>query len=168
MSAHVASRHHHTIPHPHQQLAAGTSAMRAASGYRSHANASGGDLAILSAETYVDPGLSFLPSPPGGSSSNNPKKNKKENASPSTSSNNNSQTEGTVSPSKKRLKRNSPEEGGDREGEEEEKKRSRGRPRLDIKDETAADVSCSFLIIILIFILPSFLSTPPPNCPYLT
>ena len=27
-------------------------------------------------------------------------------------------------------------------GEEEEKKRARGRPRLDVKDETAADASC--------------------------
>ncbi|KAJ9144112.1 AP-1-like transcription factor [Pleurostoma richardsiae] len=33
----------------------------------------------------------------------------------------------------------SPQENGDKTGEEEEKKRARGRPRLDTKDETAAD-----------------------------
>jgi hypothetical protein len=32
------------------------------------------------------------------------------------------------------------------EPDDEEKKRSRGRPRLDTKDETAADVSCSLIV----------------------
>jgi len=40
--------------------------------------------------------------------------------------------------SRKRRKTSSP----DAVGEEEEKKRSRGRPRLEPKDETAQDVSC--------------------------
>lgn len=132
----VASRHHPN-PHPHRQLASGISAMRAARGYP---QAPSGDLAILSAETYVDPEFPPPPSPPSTRSNN--KKTKK------TSSGNGSGNESTTSP-RKRLKRTSPEEsGGDRDGDEEEKKRSRGRPRLDIKDETAADVSCCSLYII--------------------
>ncbi|KAM7190775.1 hypothetical protein V8F20_009571 [Naviculisporaceae sp. PSN 640] len=103
--------------------------MRAAGGY-SRSQAPSGDLAILSAETYVEPGLSFLPSPPSTTSTGNSSRKKIASG---------SGNEGTSS-SRKRLKRTSPEEGSvDREGDEEEKKRSRGRPRLDIKDETAAD-----------------------------
>ncbi|KAM7214097.1 hypothetical protein V8F06_010536 [Rhypophila decipiens] len=103
------------------------SALRSGRGYTQKSG--GGDLAILSAETYVDPGLSFFPSPPASSTHRNNKKTS------SSSTDNGSQMEGT---SRKRLKRTSPED-GDGEGDEEEKKRSRGRPRLDIKDETAAD-----------------------------
>ncbi|KAM7199701.1 hypothetical protein V8F33_004353 [Rhypophila sp. PSN 637] len=102
------------------------SALRSGRGYT---QSGGGDLAILSAETYVDPGLSFFPSPPASSTNSNNKKTS------SSSTDNGSQMEGT---SRKRLKRASPED-GDGEGDEEAKKRSRGRPRLDIKDETAAD-----------------------------
>ncbi|KAK3349859.1 hypothetical protein B0T25DRAFT_570463 [Lasiosphaeria hispida] len=76
-----------------------------------------GDLAILSAEIYT-PGLPY--SAPGG-----PAVTKK---TPLTR---------TEEGPRKRAKRQSPEETVERE--EEEKKRTRGRPRLDVKDETAAD-----------------------------
>ena len=85
-----------------------------------------GDLAILSAETYHGPDLAFLTSPRSAAG----KKTQQ-------------QSSTTQDGPRKRLKRQSPEGG---EQDDEEKKRSRGRPRLDIKDETAADVSCLFFL----------------------
>ena len=80
-----------------------------------------GDLAILSAETY-DPG-NKLP------------------AAISTSRK-------AAQPSQNSRKRKSSPFDSSPEQEEEEKKRTRGRPRLDTKDETAAEVSMpsSYLI----------------------
>ncbi|KAK3333018.1 hypothetical protein B0T19DRAFT_115016 [Cercophora scortea] len=80
--------------------------------------AQGGDLAILSAESY-DPGLSFEPSSRAAVTRK---------AQPSISN--------TEDGPRKRAKRQSPD---GEEREDDEKKRSRGRPRLDMKDETAAD-----------------------------
>ncbi|KAK0643980.1 hypothetical protein B0T16DRAFT_332013 [Cercophora newfieldiana] len=75
-----------------------------------------GDLAILSAEVYASPGIPFGRAgaakkgpPPGGPSEDGPRK---------------------------RARVQSSTDGGEHE---EEKKRARGRPRLDVKDETAAD-----------------------------
>lgn len=48
------------------------------------------------------------------------------------------QSEPEAAPSRKRSKTSEEEDGGDRN-----KKRSRGRPRLDTKDETAQEVSLS-------------------------
>ena len=78
-----------------------------------------GDLAILSAESYDDGSLIPFPDRPA------PKTKKK---TPPT-------TAGNDGP-RKRTKRQS----SDPDENEGDKKRSRGRPRLDMKDETAADV----------------------------
>ena len=48
-------------------------------------------------------------------------------------------------PRKRAKAQPAPKKDDEHHGEEEEKKRARGRPRLDVKDETAADVSCSLL-----------------------
>ncbi|KAK0707362.1 hypothetical protein B0H67DRAFT_494801 [Lasiosphaeris hirsuta] len=77
-----------------------------------------GDLAILSAEIYT-PGLPYsAPGRPAVTKKTPPTRSSEEGP-------------------RKRAKRQSPEEAV--EPEEEEKKRTRGRPRLDAKDETAAD-----------------------------
>jgi len=78
-----------------------------------------GDLPILSAEVYT-PGFSY----------GRPTTTKK--SSPPS-------TRGSEEGPRKRAKTQSSTDGPERE--EEEKKRARGRPRLDVKDETAADVS---------------------------
>lgn len=137
------------------QVASRSQSMR---GY-SHSSqpAGGGDLAILSAETYVDPNLQpFL--------SSSPTTKKTQTASPP---NNVSQT--TEGGSRKRLKRASPED-GDHDREEDEKKRSRGRPRLDIKDETAADVSLVviFFFSFFYFLFYSIFLADFPHLPLLT
>ncbi|KAK3316005.1 hypothetical protein B0H66DRAFT_534266 [Apodospora peruviana] len=80
-----------------------------------------GDLAILSAETY-DPGLPYLPA-----SARHQVTKKSSQAHGSSVS-----QDGP----RKRAKRQTAESA---DNDDEEKKRSRGRPRLDIKDETAAD-----------------------------
>jgi hypothetical protein len=79
-----------------------------------------GDLAILSAEVYSTPGIPFArvastkkSPPPSRVTEEGPRKRARTQAS----------TDGI-------------------EREEEGGKRARGRPRLDVKDETAADVSC--------------------------
>jgi len=79
-----------------------------------------GDLAILSAEVYSTPGIPFVRAaaskkspPPNRVTEEGPRKRAR--TQPSTDS---------------------------AERDDEEKKRARGRPRLDVKDETAADVSC--------------------------
>jgi len=86
-----------------------------------------GDLAILSAETY-DPGLSIR------RTTQQPTVPKRSQASGSSSAARRSEAG-----SRKRTKVEASE--GEAK-EDDEKKRARGRPRLDIKDETAADVSC--------------------------
>lgn len=78
-----------------------------------------GDLAILSAETYTS-GIPF-PTPRSPVA--------KRSKAPSRPAEDGPRKRARVQPS------------GDGTGQEEDKKRTRGRPRLDVKDETAADVS---------------------------
>ncbi|KAK4224823.1 hypothetical protein QBC38DRAFT_370198 [Podospora fimiseda] len=81
----------------------------------------GGDLAILSAEVFPGSPFTSNPSKRPQSTKKSPPPTKK----PDTTSKKRSRTQGTGN-----------EEGV---GDDEEKKRSRGRPRLDVKDESAAD-----------------------------
>lgn len=59
-------------------------------------------------------------------------------------------------PARKRRKASPPEAAG----EEEEKKRSRGRPRLEPKDETAQDVSRPYIC----YFVQQFTQAPPIMC----
>jgi hypothetical protein len=85
-----------------------------------------GDLAILSAEVYDDS--------PAFASAGRPPVTRKPPSAPGPSQ------RGAAEGPRKRTRTQTAEDAEAAEGED-DKKRSRGRPRLDTKDETAADVS---------------------------